>query len=116
LRADENTQEPPCFVPILKKNGHRWDRFRYYPEPVYEARRSRFSAVPGMDARELARHHTASEADPVPVGIRCGAADRLGFDVQPGTVRLLGTFLADPTDVLQSPGASTPRGSPAAIC
>lgn len=33
-------------------------------QPIYEARRSRFLAVPGMDARELARHYTSSEADP----------------------------------------------------
>ncbi len=33
-------------------------------QPIYEARRSRFLAVPGLVARELARHYTSSEADP----------------------------------------------------
>ncbi|CAA9436705.1 MAG: hypothetical protein AVDCRST_MAG37-1018 [uncultured Rubrobacteraceae bacterium] len=33
-------------------------------QPIYKARRSRFLAVPGMDAPELARHYTSSEADP----------------------------------------------------
>ena len=47
-----------------------------------EAQRARFSAVPEMDARDLARRHTLSEADLTTVGVRRGAANRLGFAVQ----------------------------------
>jgi TnpA family transposase len=35
-----------------------------------------------MDERELARHHTLSEADLAAVSVRRGAANRLGFAVQ----------------------------------
>lgn len=51
-------------------------------ELLSEAQRVRFGAIPDMAARELARHHTLSEADLTAVSIRRGAANRLGFAVQ----------------------------------
>ena len=39
-----------------------------------EAQRSRLSALPGIGFRELARHHTLSEADLLYVSTRRGAA------------------------------------------
>jgi TnpA family transposase len=51
-------------------------------ELLSKAQRSRLSELPEMDFRELARHHTLSEADLFSVGIRRGAANRLGFAVQ----------------------------------
>lgn len=51
-------------------------------ELLTDAQRARFKAIPEMDPRELARHHTLSEADLTAVSIRCGAANRLGFAVQ----------------------------------
>lgn len=51
-------------------------------ELLSEAQRARLSALPEMDARELARHHTLSEADLTAVGVRRGAPNRLGFAVQ----------------------------------
>ena len=48
-----------------------------------DAQRGRLSALPEMDARELARHHTLSEAVGLAaVGVRRGEANRLGFAVQ----------------------------------
>ena len=55
-----------------------------------EAQRSRLSALLEMDARELVRHHTLSEADLTAVGVRRGAANRLGFAVQLCLLRYLG--------------------------
>lgn len=47
-----------------------------------EGQRARFSALPDMDRRDLVRHHILFEADLVAVGIRRGAANRLGFAIQ----------------------------------
>ena len=47
-----------------------------------EGQRARFSALPEMDSRGMVRHHTLSEADLAAVGVRRGAANRLGFAVQ----------------------------------
>jgi hypothetical protein len=51
-------------------------------ELLSEAQRARFAALPEMDARELARHHTLSEVDLAAVSVRRGASNRLGFAVQ----------------------------------
>ena len=51
-------------------------------ELLSDARRARLAAVPEMDGRELARHHTLSEADLTAISVRRGAANRLGFAVQ----------------------------------
>ncbi len=47
-----------------------------------EVQRVRFSEIPEMDARELARHYTLSEADLIAISIRRGRANRLGFAIQ----------------------------------
>ncbi len=51
-------------------------------ELLSDAQRIRFEAIPEMDGRELARHHTFSEADLTAVSIRRRTANRLGFAVQ----------------------------------
>lgn len=51
-------------------------------EVLSESQRARLTEIPEMDARELARHHTLSEADLAAVAVRRGAANRLGFAVQ----------------------------------
>ena len=51
-------------------------------ELLSESQRARLTALPEMGPRELARHHTLSEADLAAVSVRRGAANRLGFAVQ----------------------------------
>ena len=51
-------------------------------ELLSKAQRARFTAIPEMDARELARYHTLSEADLAAVSARRSASNRLGFAVQ----------------------------------
>ena len=51
-------------------------------ELLSDAQRARFAEIPKMDARELARHYSLSEADLTAIGIRRGAANRLGFAIQ----------------------------------
>lgn len=51
-------------------------------ELLSDVQRARLGALPEMDARELVRHYTLSEPDLAAVGIRRGAANRLGFAVQ----------------------------------
>lgn len=51
-------------------------------ELLSSAQRNRLAALPEMDERELARHHTLSEADLAAISVRRGAANRLGFAVQ----------------------------------
>ena len=71
-------------------------------ELLSQARRSRLSALPEMDFRELARHYTLSEADLLAVGIRRGAANRLGFAVQLCLLRYPGRLLRAGEDVPRS--------------
>ena len=51
-------------------------------ELLSESQRVLLTALPETGPRELARHHTLSDADLAAVGVRHGTANRLGFAVQ----------------------------------
>src|SRR2546430_3919689 len=65
-----------------------------------DAQREQLSGFPAeLDSEALDRFFTFSDADLAEISRRNRDGNRVGFVIQLGTVRFLGTFLPDPLDV-----------------
>ncbi len=71
-------------------------------ELLSESQRVAFERLPEMDAREMVRHYTLSEADLAAAGLKRGSANRLGFAVQLCLLRYPGRGMR-PGDVVPLP-------------
>ena len=89
------TEEQFCSEFLLFLGMHHMPT--HFLPPDYVARYRQYTGDP--DARQLARFFHLDETDLTRIRQHRGRHQRLGFAIQIGTVRFLGTFLPNPLDV-----------------